>query len=695
MIKLPTAASLPTARAPNLSQEISADSQASQAAFGLAATGAQVVSQQVDEYNKQQMNEAFSKANNVMHDFDTQHAGKEFYSGDEIPEGVDVRTTETVIGPDGVEEEQIRQRIPAYEVQSQIRDRHQRKAIEAAAMDIRSPSGRSQFTAQMTERANAQNVKMVEHSRQEQNKQIRQQQTMELETALLDRDYETASYVANNFQGSETERQELTKKVSYFAESDTYNDVMSEENLAGIDRSIAVLEKDGYAGNLNEVQRLATLNQLRSKRSQITAKHTKAAEGSATILGIEIDRTIDALESGQDVPASHLSRLWTKAEEAHKAGLASGTTWEKRMYFFAEANGYASDLVDFRTKPPQEQEEIIRNMESGAETGADKHKLDVYKKSHQEAKTMLKSDPISYASKTGVVDVEPMDFSSPAAMVASLNERKGARANVGVTFGPNAGNKFFTKQELDDFTYMMDNASVEDKMGMLQTITTTLDSTSATAVLSQLSGGRSAKYAVAGDLMNDGHIEASRSVLRGEKVLKDNPDIVKAWDSMAAPRLHQKLGNAFATSPRTNGAVMESVRLAYADRAFRAGVRPDIIDVDVLDKAIEDVAGNVVEYNGANIALPDRDMKSGEFDSWLRDIDKGYIKDQGGVRNYMGEGGNELLKSQMRNGEITLQNVGKDKYLLWSEDDGYLVNDRDGNRFILQYNPDATLGSKW
>ncbi|CAL9956358.1 hypothetical protein VPHK227_0017 [Vibrio phage K227] len=691
-MKLPTPMQGAPIKVPSVQPLVSALKQSQAQDAALAGAAINVGSKIVAERNDEQQNTAFSKANNSMHDFDRAHADREFYSGDEIPESIDVKRTEVSIDAEGNEVETIRQRIPAYEVQAQMRDAHMRGSIGAAAADISSPSRRAQFSKQMTERANAQNIKMLNQQAKAQNQQIRDKQSQEFKAALMDRDYESASYIANNFNGTDEQRTELSRQVRYFNESDSYNDVMSEENVKGIDKSIGILEKDGYGGELNEVQRLATLNQLRSKKTQIAKKNQAKVAGSATMLGVEIDRTIDAMEDGKDVPPSVISRLSKRAQAGIEAGLVQGAAWEKRLAFFQEATGNLPALQEFKTMTLQEQEQELRDMTASAETGTDYHKIDIFTKNHEYARKMVSQDPISYVAETGLADVEPFDMNN---LQSSLQERKGVRAIAKMTLGDQAGNSFFTKQELVDFNNQMATSSVEEQMSVLSVITGSLDSASASAVMSQLMGGGGGNYAVASSALMDNEPEIARGILMGKSLIKETPEIVKDWKTDAIPSMHELMGNSFDSSPKTKAMMMDAVKSHYAQQSVSAGQYDGMIDLDRLQDSMEAVIGTIDNYNGSSIVLPERGMTHGEFDSWVRDIQPKYLDHLGGVNNFSGKQGSKMLVNQIRNGEVMLKGVGSDKYLLWSENGFLTRKDDSGQPFVLQYDADATLGSKW
>ena len=695
-IKLPTPLQGAPINVPSTAGVVSGLQREQQQMQQIAGAVAGEVTRFVEERNDEQQNAAFAKANNMMHDFDKEHATREYYSGDEIPEGVDIKTTETQIDADGNEIEVIRDRIPAYEVQAQMRNAHQMAAINAAAADIASPSRRTQFTRQMTERAQAQNIRMLEQQTKAQGDQIRAEQSFGFKQALLDRDYESAAYIANNFNGTDTQRAEMSRQVRYFAESDTYNDVMSEENVQGIDRSIAKLEEDGYSGELNEVQRLATLNQLRSKRSQIGKKQQGKINGQMTLLGVEMDRTIDAMEDGKNIPPEQMSRLTTKVQAGIDAGFIDPTsdTWIKRVAFFQEASMYSNELVDFKSSTLQEQEQHLRTMESEAATGSEHHKIGVFKKNHEYAKTKLRNDPIAYAAEVGVVDVEPFDFANPA---ESYKKRESAAAAVADTFGMQKSSMFFTQQEVTDFRLAMDQGSVTDQMRQLSIMQSAISGDNANAVRSQLIGENQGAYAVASDALADNKPQIARTVLEGKKALKNVPEVVTNWKVDATPIVTDTLGNAYGSDTKTMGQIMEAAKAHYAAVSVQEGDMSGIIDPSRLEDSIQAVTGGVFEYGGSTMVSPSRELTGDSFDSWIRDMSPEFIGSLGGAAGYDGNQGTQLLKARIRSGSLKLQTIGKGQYALYDNDKSAWVarSDDKGVPFVLEYNPNASIGSKF
>lgn len=694
MIKLPSPAQMTPIKVPSASAVIAGMQQEQAQKFKLASQIAGQVSVAVKERNDEQQNAAFAKANNAMHDYDAQHAGKEYYSGDEIPDNIGIKKTEVVLDEMGNEVERVRERIPAYEVDARMRDQYQRAAISSAASDIDSPSRRKQFIRHMTERADQQNVKMIERSARAQTQSIRDQQNADFRQALLDNDYETAAYLANHYNGSDTERQEKSRQVRYFAESDTYNSVMSEENISGIDKSIKKLENENYNGELNEVQRKSTLDQLRSKRGQIGKKQQANTKGQLDIFGIEIDRTIDAMEKGESIPPSQMSRLSGQIQAGVNSGLISSdnATWNKRLFRFQEASNYSNELVSFKTMPLQEQEQELRKMQGEAGSGSDFHKVDIFEKNHQYARKMLDQDPLTYGSQIGLLDLEPFNFADPA---ASLSKRAKDNAALRAQFGDSAGRSLFTQQEMTVFNDAIQNSSAEEQMRWLSIAEGQLNHEDATAFRSQMTSTGSGELAVASDAMADNQLEVARNILMGNKAIKADPNIVNRWKEDAVPLVDNYLGGAYSSSPSTRKSIKDAIKSDYAQRSVIASDFSGEINPDRLRKSMESVTGGVVIMGGSSVTLPDRNMDADDFSSWLRDVQPNYYKEFGGVKGYKGKEGAKLLYNQIDSGELTLHNVGKDKYLI--AQDGMIMPRADdpSKAFVLQYDPDATMRSRW
>lgn len=694
MINLPTAAQLQTPATPSAQGLASSIISNNQKVMGIANQAASEMNKVIQERNDEQQNAAFSKVNNVMHDFDAANAGKEYYMGDEIPDDLDFKKTEIQIDADGNEVEVVRERIPAYEIQAAMRDKYHRKAIAAAAADIESPSRRTLFMQQMEERANSQNIRYLERSAAEQTESIRRQQNEDFTQSLLNRDYETAAYIAHNFNGSDTERREKARNVRYMMEADSYADAMSEDDIGRMQSALKFLSKDGYAGELNEPQRLATIDQLKARINLINKRNEAAYQGRLTLLGVEVDRTIDALESGEMVSPQHQARLFAQIQAAKDAGLISGedSSWVKRTAFFSEAATYSPDLVQFKSKPLQEQEAIIREMRNSAVSGSDYHKLDIYTKNHENAKSMLNSDPLMYGAQTGIIDLQPFDFADPA---ASLVKRQNDVASMKSQYGDSMVPAFFTKQEAMEFSRAVQDAPVKDQMRMLSIINGQLSKDNANAVRSQLMGNGGGVLAVASDALDSNQPFIAEKILMGRDALREVPEAFKSWDIDATPLVLSEIGNAYSASPATMGQVMESIKAAYAAQTISDGDFSGVVNSKRLKSAIKEVTGGLIKIGSSTIVSPDRNVDDRKFDSWLRDVQPKYLDTLGGIKGYSGRAGVMALHTQVSKGDVTMVNVGKDKYLLRGEN-GFLVKKDDpSNVFILQYNPDAVYGSKW
>lgn len=644
-----------------------------------------------------QSQEAFSKANSQMRSWEEEFGTKEYFKGDEIPEGIDVKTTETVVDSMGNDVEVMRERIPAYEVYPQMRSQYQRKVNSATAKDITSSSARAVWSSQMDERSKKENHKIVMQTEEAQNNQIRDAQNSDIKTSLMGRDYESAMLTAQNYHGSDSERKAQVDKVKYIAEFDTYNSSMSTDNMSGMKNSLEVLQNKNYKGSLNEVQRLATINQLKSKIGQNKSRTTASHIASVGILGYEIDSTINDLESGKNINPEDINRLYGQMDASMKSGSAKGVAWEKRKFEFNTLVNLQPALAEFRTINEVSRDTALREMRDSADSWEDHYKVDLFESADKEATKALREDPLAYAEETGIVKLKPLEIDEGGRISSqSLKSRVLSAEASDSRYGKKTQTDLFTNSEMGSIVYGLNQASDNEKLQFVSDISSNLSPEQATRVWSQLASQGGSGYAILGDMISEQEVTGARMMLTGQSVIKNNPEVLGDWDSKMKPQLLTSMGNAFSSSPETRGMMMQGIKDVYAGLSMRDHDLSGEYNEARMKEAQRLVVGNTYQIGGSTIPLPERSMQPDTFDIFLRDMDVSYVRTLGGIDGYDSVSANGELKDKLRNGEILLIATGKNQYVLFdAERRSYLRRSDNKSRFILSYDENADQRSRW
>ena len=648
------------------------------------------------EHNKFQTQTADGKATIQMASWDKIHQGKEYYSADEIADDIPIKRTEIVVDEKGNEVEVTRDRIPAYEVYPLMRQKQYNTTYESVAQDIGDPESRADFLYKSRVDGAVQDAKVNKVASKAQHVQIRKSQEENIDSALMRRDYKSAMEIAYNFSGTDAERQSMVKKVRYMSEYDTYNDAMSEENMTAMDNSLNRLQSDNYSGNLNEPQRLATINQLKSKMSQITAKTDTKVKREKSIFGLEVDKTLKMMENGTPVNPEEIARMGQQIDRMKQNGTLDTEAWLKREYMFNTLNQMQPRLTIFRSTDDITRARVMDDLHGKIKTWEDQFEYDIYDSVNNEVEKEIKDDPLRYAEKVGITDLAtliPMD-NNIGFTPDSMQERIKSAVDVDTRYNiENTG--VFTKEEVRSVVQKLNDSSDDDVLRFVSNIVGSAREESK-RVWSQLAANGGGEYAILGDMVEQNELDGARMILKGKTALKETPEVVGSWNKDMFPGLIDMMGSAYSASPKTRGNVMAGIKNAYAGLSAQVHDYSGEYDEERMRKAMNMVAGNTTTIGGNTVVLPDRNMKPEVFDSFLRDLNGMYLKALGSVRGYTTPDQIGDLKGMMRDGDVRIIGAGRNSYFLYDSTKGtYLTRDSDGKPFRLKYHKNADSRTRW
>ncbi|MBL4588297.1 hypothetical protein JKY79_03050 [Candidatus Babeliales bacterium] len=240
-------------------------------AFASVASQASAGLFNIHEQNKQKSRESQLRQNDLeysaaMADFDSEYAGKEFIPADRIPENITVRRTEKRVGLDGIETEEVRQDIPAYEVYADMYRDFATKTRNALSTQIDHDESRDKWLTNATIVGDAQYTKRAIASSAAQEDFINVQTDAQVKSAVDDRNYAVATHLAEDIP-NENKRKEIKKAILEQQEVDGYDDLLmagaeTNEDLEDAESAIANLRSDGYDGQLSVSERKGYANSL-------------------------------------------------------------------------------------------------------------------------------------------------------------------------------------------------------------------------------------------------------------------------------------------------------------------------------------------------------------------------------------------------------------------------------------------------
>jgi hypothetical protein len=244
-----------------------------------------------------------------------------------------------------------------------------------------------------------------------------------------------------------------------------------------------------------------------------------------------------------------------------------------------------------------------------------------------DVRTERNKDPISFAIKNNIGNLQPIDWNDMAAAGAELGKRYGVSLEMNKSFGTP-----FTVLTPDEKTRMLEGFSKltdQGKIAFLSTLNTNLSNKSVYRSIVQQIAPDSPVTAVVGNLVGlsgtatfrtDNYIRADEvrtydpkvvalTIMQGEQLLNPSKG-TKATDgagkSIKMPKeddmraaFHDEVGESFTHQAREYDVTYQAVKAYYAAKSAASGnFMQESVDRKLWNEAIEAVTGGVTEING-------------------------------------------------------------------------------------------------
>lgn len=197
-------------------------------------------------------------------------------------------------------------------------------------------------------------------------------------------------------------------------------------------------EGENLAGGLD----LATYDWVNGEMMQRISADQVAAGKRVTAAGKAIDDQIDFLKKGWPVPDAARKALTDAVAATGDAALAQNLAFLDGLASWQKAHVAARpEVLDAQIEQMR-----VRMMKDGV-TDAALTTLDVAEGLRDEMAKGLSTDPLTWANRAGVAQVEPLDISNSATLAATLGERVSDAEAVAKHYGIQP--KYFTAAEVD------------------------------------------------------------------------------------------------------------------------------------------------------------------------------------------------------------------------------------------------------
>jgi len=454
-----------------------------------------------------------------------------------------------------------------------------------------------------------------------------------------DIDPTTSAVLAKGVDGAEQKQLSSSLRTEFLAQRDS---------PAGL----RALEKKVNGSGLDEDRKNVLLSAILSRQDVLENKERIEAEKRLRVQQKGLGEATTMILEGFEPNTDQLATLVDATKGTELEGEA------KNVVALAKATS------GFRALTPAQQQAQITDLEAKvrqAPTPQNVKILTAWKTIAGKQTAQLNADPIAYGGRQGLVEVQPLPLDNPSQMGDALAERyaqgRALRARLGAPFKPlqdaevkalQDGLKEAPAAKKAEFFGQLAQASRGDMAGY-------------SAIMGQLAPGDPVT-AVAGEFMGKQRPVASE-ILAGQEILRPKkdgkPDQGKLWPMPPDTDMRKEFQgierDAFAARPEQRNAIYQAALAVYAKRTADAGDASGVINSSRFDQAIQDVAGQIVKWNGKGTALPYGMDQSG-FKNALRAHSQQLV-DQGAVSPLIGVDG--LM-------DLPLEQIGDGRYVFRS-----------------------------
>ena len=267
---------------------------------------------------------------------------------------------------------------------------------------------------------------------------------------------------------------------------------------------------------------------------------------------------------------------------------------------------------------------MVRGLEGQGKEGVDTQlEIDVIetaKKLHKNMVAELEKDAISFANKVGVVEIEPIDFTTPERLAETVQNRIAQSELVQSTYGYS---NILTSAEIDTIKSQYDQ---EDRFGKMIALGSLSDAFGDRAgdVMAEIAP-KDPTLAHVGGLVTLGAMDAAEAALNGAEYIALGQKPAYLTPQTIQPEFTNFVGSAFLNNQDARASTYDLAVSIYTARAVDRGL--DMYEPDLWQESINlaigyDPAtgnGGIQAVRGQNVILP-RSMDASTFSDMLDSI---------------------------------------------------------------------------
>lgn len=248
--------------------------------------------------------------------------------------------------------------------------------------------------------------------------------------------------------------------------------------------------------------------------------------------------------------------------------------------------------------------------------------IDAFKKGDSARASALTNDPHSYGSRVGLYQpLKSLNLDDPAGWDETLASYQTAVSTLKAR-GLVGEISALPPTVEQDLLQRVSRATPGETLGFLSSMQRSLAPSTYQATLSKLYGSGAGRTVAAAGAVASYNPEAAEGILRGQMLLKENPNLAPKKTDDNALAVDEKLPTqAFAAGQEgSRQFLLESATARYADLSHQAGDTSGEFNDTRMQQAITEVTGGVVEMNGYSVIVPKYGMTQDDFDKRLSQL---------------------------------------------------------------------------
>lgn len=628
------------------------------------------------------LDEADLEFQRKQNNFIIEHAKKQTYSADELPDGVTVPRSEIIVDEYGNKIEIPRDNIPSYEVYPQLYKRHTEALIESLAPRIRSSRAREIWVSEKRKAANKKYTDVALDAVANQRTSIDERQERNVREAMDAGRWSLARQLVRNSSLDSLKKQVLRDAINIREETSRYQMYMARDDIAGMNQAIEFLKSEKYydeGGTLTHTDRLNFISAMESEISSIRSATDARMGAEYKLLEDEVREIITSLEQGIKINPDYITTIVAKLDPQRSPvlarDLAVAVIHQHRFSRFAKMN-------------IANRESYLKKMKQEKPTAIDAKLYRMLQSAHVRLSEIQRNDTMRLGLNSGIIRPEefvPLDFRN---LSRSLEGRIPLLERLVMQYG--SVNGILTKDEALELANRINSANVPQKIAIAGEIYKGLGDRSSVIFEQLRTEGLTGSFPVAAQAAADGYPADARLMFEGAGLIDADPTLLKEVKPDLDEYWLETMGRAYVNDRTMRTMVKQAYYGAFVMLA------EDLTSFSGEDEAVRERAlrmatgGIVVDSTGNYLSPPSRYFGQENWDDYVESLHYTALKEMGNPENMT----HKELKQAIDRGRVSFHSVGKNEYGLTLNNQP-IKDSNTGEIFIFKYIKDAMTKERW